>query len=133
MLKAKQRTDIVSCLFSELQILSTFMKILALCNSLITLWKVSKYGVFSGLYFPVFGLNTDIYFVNLCINYGCRKIRTRKNSVFGHFSRSDQDKVNKVLFRITWFKTLKMRLKIRFTQRHIQNPVKHLRWSFLQK
>ena len=24
-------------------------------------WKVSKYGVISGLYFPVFGLNTEIY------------------------------------------------------------------------
>ena len=24
-----------------------------------TAWKVSKYGVFSGLYFPAFGLNTD--------------------------------------------------------------------------
>ena len=24
-----------------------------------TAWNVSKYGVFSGLYFPVFGLNTD--------------------------------------------------------------------------
>ena len=26
---------------------------------LFTAWKVSKYGVFSGQYFPVFGLNTD--------------------------------------------------------------------------
>ena len=41
--------------------------------------KVSKY---------VFGLNTEIYLVNLCIQPGCRKIRTRKNSVFGHFLRS---------------------------------------------
>ena len=32
-----------------------------------TAWKVSKYGVFSGPYFPVFGLNTEIYFVNLRI------------------------------------------------------------------
>ena len=29
--------------------------------------KVSKYGVFSGPYFPVFGLNTEIYGVNLRI------------------------------------------------------------------
>ena len=27
-----------------------------------TAWKVSKYGVFSGPYFPVFGLNTDFYY-----------------------------------------------------------------------
>ena len=33
--------------------------------------KVSKYGVFSGPYFPVFG-----------------KVRTRKNFVFGQFSHS---------------------------------------------
>ena len=30
-----------------------------------TAWKVYKYGVFSGPYFPVFGLNTEIYGVNL--------------------------------------------------------------------
>ena len=40
-------------------------------------WKVSKYGFFSGPYFPAFGLNNE-----------CGKIRTRKNSVFGHVSRS---------------------------------------------
>ena len=27
----------------------------------ITVWKVSKYVVFSGPYFPVFGLNTGLY------------------------------------------------------------------------
>ena len=26
-----------------------------------TAWKLSKYGVFSGSYFPVFGLNTGKY------------------------------------------------------------------------
>ena len=46
---------------------------------------MSKYGVFSGLYFPVFGLNME---KSLRIQSEWRKIRTRKNSVFGHFSRS---------------------------------------------
>ena len=32
-----------------------------------TMWKVSKYGVISGPYFPVFGRNTVICEVNLCI------------------------------------------------------------------
>ena len=32
-----------------------------------TAWKVSKYGVFSGPYFPVFSLNTKIYSVSLRI------------------------------------------------------------------
>ena len=55
---------------------------------LFTAWKVSKYGVFSGLHFPVFGLNTEIYGVNLRIQSEYRKTRTRKNSVLGNFSRS---------------------------------------------
>ena len=43
-----------------------------------TICKVSETDfIFSGPSFPVFGLNTD------------RKIRTRKNFMFGHFSRSD--------------------------------------------
>ena len=53
-----------------------------------TAWKVSKYGVISGPYFPVFGLNTEIYFVDLLIQSEYRKIRTRNNCVFGNFSRS---------------------------------------------
>ena len=44
---------------------------------------------FSGPYFPVFGLNTEIYSVNLCIQSKYRKIRTRKKVVFEHFPRSD--------------------------------------------
>ena len=51
--------------------------------------KKSKYGLFSGPYFPAFGLNTERYSINLRIQPECRKIRPRKNSVFGHFSRSD--------------------------------------------
>ena len=54
-----------------------------------TVWKVSKYWVFSGPYFPVFGLNTEIQGVNLRIHSEYRKMRTRQNSVFGYFSRSD--------------------------------------------
>ena len=33
----------------------------------ITAWKVSKYGVISGPYFPLHGLNTEIYELNLRI------------------------------------------------------------------
>ena len=43
---------------------------------------------FSGPCFRVFGLNTQIYSVNLRIQSEYRKIRTRKNSVFGHFSHN---------------------------------------------
>ena len=47
---------------------------------------MSKYGVISGPYFPVIGLNTEIYFE--FIQFECRTIRTKNNSVFGHFSRT---------------------------------------------
>ena len=33
-------------------------------DDFITARNVSKYGVISGLYYPVFGLNTEIYVVN---------------------------------------------------------------------
>ena len=49
--------------------------------------KSVKYGVIPGPYFPVFGLYTDIYGVNIGIQSEYRKIWTRDNSVFGHFSR----------------------------------------------
>ena len=55
---------------------------------LCTAWKVTQYGVFSGPYFPAFGLNTERYRVSLRIQFEWGKIRTRNNSVFGHFSRS---------------------------------------------
>ena len=51
-------------------------------------WKESKYGAFSGPFFSVFGLDTEIYGVNLRIQSEYRKIRTRKNTVLGHFLRS---------------------------------------------
>ena len=49
--------------------------------------NVSKYGVFFGPYFPTFALNTERE-VSLRIQPKCGKIRTRKNSVFGHSSGS---------------------------------------------
>ena len=64
----------------------TFTSIYNLPAQKNTAWKVPKYGVFSGPYFPVFGLNTEIY---LRVQSEYKKIRTRKNSVFGHFSRSE--------------------------------------------
>ena len=40
--------------------------------------KGSKYGVFSGPYFPSFGLNTERYGVSLRIQSECGEIETRK-------------------------------------------------------
>ena len=56
-------------------------KFVRMFRNRIPAWKLSKNGVFSGPYFPVFGLN-------LRIQSEYKKIRTRKNSVFGHFSRN---------------------------------------------
>ena len=50
-----------------------------------------KYGVFSGSYFPAFGLNTERSGVSLRIQSECGKIWTRNNSVFGHFTSSVSD------------------------------------------
>ena len=53
-----------------------------------TAWKASKDGVFSGPYFPLLELKTEIRGVYLRIHSEWRKIWTRKNSVSGHSSRS---------------------------------------------
>ena len=67
----------------------------------ITGWKVFKYGVSSGPYFPAFGLNMEIYSVNLRIQSEYRKIRTRKNSTFGHFSHSACFQIHGSIFPAT--------------------------------
>ena len=58
---------------------------------LFTAWKVSRYGgFFSGPFFLAYGLNTERYgAISLRIQSEYGKIRTRKNSVFGHFSHSE--------------------------------------------
>ena len=66
------------CIYQNGSLQSTFWSF--------TAWKVSKYEVFLGPYFPTFGLR---YLVSLRIQSECGKIRTRKNSVFGYFSRND--------------------------------------------
>ena len=40
---------------------------------------------FSGPYFPAFGLNTEIYYVNLFIQSKCRKIYFRKTRNIDNF------------------------------------------------
>ena len=59
-----------NCSEDEVVYLSPIYRGKKCCDTLIkfsTAWKVSKYGVFSGPYFPVFGLNTEICGVNLRI------------------------------------------------------------------
>ena len=66
---------------------------------------MSKYGAISGPYFPVFGLNTEIYSGNLCIQSEYWKIRTRNNSVFEHFSRSTASQKIHALFTVASYIT----------------------------
>ena len=89
---------------------------------------MSKYGVFSGPYFPVFKLNTKIHPVNLRIQSKYGKIQTRKNSAFGHISYSA---IQKRFSATKYNKTLVNTEAC--SQKGIQNPVKLLTWSVLRK
>ena len=51
----------------------------------LTTSKVSVFGVFSGPYFPAFGLNTGRYGVSLRIPSECEKTRTRRTPNTGTF------------------------------------------------
>ena len=51
--------------------------------------SVKSVRIWSFLYFPVFGLNTEIYRVNHRILAECVKMWTGKNTEFGHFLCSD--------------------------------------------
>ena len=75
-----------------------------------TTWKVSKSGVISGPYFPVFGLNTEIY-ANLRIQCEYRKIRTRNSSIFGNFLRSDY-----IIMEITQISSMLLKHCIKFAR-----------------
>ena len=53
--------------------------------------KCPKTDFFSGPYFPVFVLNTEIYGVNLCIQFEVNlRIQFEYRKIFGHFSRSQR-------------------------------------------
>ena len=98
-----------------------------------TAWKVSKYGVFFfGPYFPAFRLNTERYSVSLRNQPECRKIRTRKNSVFGHFSRSVTN-LCYISSIINFWTSIRNWYWVCSFRRRMQNPVEDLRWSFLRK
>ena len=50
-----------------------FMSLRSCMDSDYTAWKVSKYGILFGPYFPPFGLNKERYEVPLQIKYGPEK------------------------------------------------------------
>ena len=57
-LKASNRKTHIPLLINQ------FVSLIVLkIDELFTAWRVSKYGVISGPYFPAFGLNTERYFV----------------------------------------------------------------------
>ena len=63
-----------------------------------TAWKVTKYRVFSWSVLSVFGLNAEIYPVNVRIQSEYGKIRNRKNSVFGYFLHGGHFRISYVAF-----------------------------------
>ena len=61
--------------------------------------SVQKTDFFSGPYFPVFVLNTEIYGVNLYIQFEVNlRIQIEYRKIFGHFSRSQG--LPKIIHRI---------------------------------
>ena len=52
-----------------------------------TVWKKSKYGIFSGPHFSVCGVNSEIYFVSLRIQSEYGKIWIRKNCIWTLFTQ----------------------------------------------
>ena len=93
-----------------------------------TAWKVSKYGVFSGRYFPVFGLNTEIYGVDLHIPSEYRKIWTRKNSAFGFFSRSVTALITKTTWKIVLLLTTLTTLILTIREKKFHHRLHCQRW-----
>ena len=69
--------------------------------------KVSKYVFFSGPYFPLFGLNTKVYGVNLSIQSKCWKMPTRKTPYLDIFHAGFLqiviDKINIFLYKYIYF------------------------------
>ena len=55
--------------------------------------KCSNTDYFPALYFPVFGLNTEIYSVALVFSANIGKHRPEKNCLYGKVSQSDNDVV----------------------------------------
>ena len=70
-----------------------------------TAWKVSKYGVISGPYFPVFGLNTETYFVNLRFSPNTLKYEPEITLYFDTFHAVPVGV--EVFHKLRWSRTIK--------------------------
>ena len=89
---------------------------------------MSKYGVFSGPYFPAFRLNTERYGVSLLIQSVCGKIRTRKNFGFEHFSHSVSNKTLMIVDIDIFLHASHLRSRERSTLHHF-SPDSLVHWS----
>ena len=76
------KVDICKFCKSEVKTVTIFAK--NLMNRALSAWKVSKCGVFSGPYFPAFGLNTERFphsdWIWRDTNYLSYSVRMRKNT-----------------------------------------------------
>ena len=103
-------------------------------NLFLTVWKVSKHGVFSGPYFPVCRLNTEIYGVYQRIQSVYWKIRTRKTpylDTFHEVSNTTLRKEKQECDKYSWglFKQIRCKLSV-LKQTYSKIKIK-LHWSFL--
>ena len=69
-----------------------------------TAWKMSKYGVFSALYFPAFGLNTKRYFLSLSVfSPNAGKYGPEKTPYLGTFNFPKKPKRWKIFWHVDYF------------------------------
>ena len=64
---------------------------------------VTAHRSFSGLHFSAFELNMETYGVNLRIQSQCGKMHTKKNSEYGHYSRSECDSTLCCTFGVSYY------------------------------
>ena len=100
----------------------------------ITAWKVSKYGVFSGPYFPAFGLNMERTGVSLRIQAESGKILTKKTPYLDTFHAVNkvhhQPFLNKLPNNL---KLLKEQFYLSKLNELVMNKNKNINYSSLQK
>ena len=75
--------------FKAIQLLSTSVKRVFFQEELQNVHCIKSVRIlsFSGPYFPAFGLNTEIYGVNLRVQSKCGKMRVRKTRNMGTFHK----------------------------------------------
>ena len=86
----------------------------------INAWKMSKYGSFSGTYFPVFELNTDIHSVNFRISPNAGKYGPEDLRIWTLFTQCIKHHIYIRFFKLEIFIHLKSDLNCEFKRLKIR-------------